>query len=160
MIETVSNRLANVFLLSGMCLLQLNAAVAAPAAKPAQKTPQWIFSRSNTPSNADILGFSGVPAQVNFPSGSPKQGVYITKSDPEKPASHMGLRPGTVLLSIDKTPTTKPSDADTILRTHASGKVQYSYVIIDRSGIPQVMTSLTSLVNSTTPGSPAAAAQK
>ena len=65
---------ANSLLCLSLVFLWLQAAsVSASRAAPGPK--QYIFSRSSNQTSSNILGFTGVPAYVNFPDRTQKCGI-------------------------------------------------------------------------------------
>lgn len=96
-----------------------NAAVAAPQ--------QYIFSRSTKQSASTKLGITGVPAYVVMPQGT-KRGVYVTSAEPNGFWRSIGLRPGSVLVSLDNRVVESPSGIDSVLSSKATSVVAYTYI--------------------------------
>ncbi len=109
-----------------------------PATKTAAKAGprQYIFSLSSNQKASESLGLTGVSAYVNFPNGSQKRGIYVTQTRAKSLSLNMGLRPGTVLISIDGSPVETPNNLDNIMASKGQA-FNYSYVKLV-GGLPQI----------------------
>lgn len=134
-----------------LCLSGISAFAEKQAARTASGPRRYIFSRSTTESSSSMLGISGVPAYVNFPDGSQKCGVYVTRNAGGL-SSRMGLSPGSVLLTINNQQATSPSALDRMV----SGKNEINYTYVQLiGGLPKVFTSSVTLGSDAPPGWPA-----
>ncbi len=133
-----NNLQKTIILLSALSLVLAGSNANAGKPKAATGPRQYIFSRSTTQSRSEVLGLAGVSAYVNFPDGSQKRGIYVTQASARSSALEMGLRPGTVLVSIDGNITENPSSLDRILGDKSG--FNYSYVKMV-GGLPKIYSS-------------------
>lgn len=89
---------------------------------------QYIFSRSTKQSNSPTMGIAGVPAFVSMPGGT-RRGVYVTAAGNTGYWKNIGLRPGTVLLTLDNKVIESADAVESyLLSKGSSATISYSYV--------------------------------
>jgi uncharacterized protein YkwD len=119
-------------------LLPGSAALAGKGTSQADTPKRYIYSRSARETSSDVLGLSGVPAYVNFPDGSQKRGVYVTRQRSGGLCRRMGLAPGCVLTTVNNQTAESPSTVDNLLKGQSN--ISFSYVkLVD--GRPRVFSS-------------------
>lgn len=95
---------------------------------------------SAAPVTFKSLGFTATPLNADAKSDFGTQtGVLITKVEGRGSAARRGLRPNTVILSIDRKPVTTPDQVRDILRSKRSGD-GVLLVVKDKDGTKQAIT--------------------
>lgn len=118
-----------------VALLAILTLSAFPAVLLAAK--QVIFSRSTRQTSSSVLGVTCVPAYAVV-GGTNRLGIYVTATEGSGMWREMGLKPGTMLLTLDGRVIESASQADSYLRSR-SGQVSFNTLVV-RGGAPQVVS--------------------
>ncbi len=110
------------------------------AGKNANAHRQAIYSLSTRQETSEILGVSGVPSYVVFPEGT-RRGLYITGVKEQGQWRNFGLRPGDVLLTIDRHVIQSAPEADRILLPMQNGMKDITYARSTNPSAPQLISN-------------------